>query len=165
MENKVEITKLEELMYISLIGKFEYVQICDKKKYLAFTSNISNEDLEAKVKPIYITDLSKVSDKVLLSRIKNFEKKVFPSVYCDYLEKNKMMIEDKEVICYSKRIKSFINKIYSKLNLENKRKIFYGYTKNLEFLRNETVIDDEQLESAKKFVVERLVKESEKAKI
>lgn len=149
-----EQVKLEELMYMSLVGKFDYKHIADDITYLCYTSCNDEENKDDKVKPVYITSTKVVSDKIALNRVKAFEKKIFEADYVNYLEAEKL----NENLSYSKRVKEYINNIYINEDTKARKAIVKNYKNNLVKLLREEIIDKEQFEAAVEYVTKHFNK-------
>lgn len=125
---KLEQTKLEELTYLSLIGKFEYVCKANFNTMLCFSA----DSKEKGIKPLYITNVNEqVSNKILLARINSFEEKVFGQI-----------VDEKE-LNYSKRIKHFVSKM-DKYSLKN---AMNNLASNLYSLEKEEILNKNEKES------------------
>ena len=158
IDNYDAFIKLEEMMYLSLIGKFDYKHICDTKTYVCFTCTDETVNKDAKLKPVYITGLENVSDRITKNRINAFEKKIFNENYIEYLNR----AEDKSCICFSRRIKDYINNFYMHASFSIQKAIVTNYKENLNNLKNEHIIDEVQFEAAVEFISRQLVKTNEK---
>ena len=150
--------KLEEMMYLSLIGKFDYKHVCDNKTYVCFTCTDENVNKDAKLKPVYITGLEIVSDRTARARINAFEKKIFSENFVEFLNRP----DDKANICFSRRIKDYVNNIYLHATPSTQKAIVTGYTNNFNNLKNEQILDNAQFEAGVEFVSRQLVKANEK---
>lgn len=152
--------KLEELMYLSLVAKFDYIHTCDGKTYICFTCIDENINKDVKLKPIYITSLENVSERVSKSRINAFEKKIFNDNFIEFLNRT----EDGEncKLCFSRRIKDYINNVYTKGSAEVQKSIVSTYKNNFCNLKNEKILDENQFEAGIEFVSRQLVKVNEK---
>lgn len=152
--------KLEELMYLSLIGKFDYIHTCDGKTYICFTCMDENVNKDAKIKPVYITSLEIVGARTAKARINAFEKKIFSENYVEFL--NRTEAEEKTNPCYSRRIKDFVNNIYSNAAFATQKEIVSSYKNNFTNLKDKNVLDDAQFEAGVEFVSRQLIKANEK---
>lgn len=163
LDVKNSFLKLEELMYVSLIGKFDYKHICDTEVYMCFTTTNKEVNSDVKLKPVYITSVKVVSDSISLKRVKAFENKIFSEEFNSFLNRDENSAEKHTVLCYSKRMTDFIKSVYVNADLETQKEILNNYKTNLLNLRKEEIIDNDQLEAAMKFVTNRLQKENEKS--
>lgn len=153
--------KLEELMYVSLIGKFNYRYIRDGKTYICFVSaNAKKDDVFA---PIYATSLKSDVELVALKRIKAFENRTMPKKYVENVTTNSM-VDGKEKLSYSKRIKEFVNDIYSVATEDEQVNMLKNYTGNMINLNKELIIDDEQLKAGLTFVNKLTVRTRQQTK-
>ena len=138
---KNEQLKLEEFMYISLIGKFYSTDVVNGNKLICFASvdKINNTT------PIYITSGENYSETTLLNRIKAFEKKVIMNrELLDQISSN----EKENKVNFVGRLKTYLGslkneELKSKLNL---------YNKNIESLAKEDFIEDEEKKLIKSYV-------------
>lgn len=144
----VEQTKLEELMYLSLIGKFDYKHICDGTTYICYTSSNEEENKDEKVKPVYITSTNMASEKISLNRINAFEKKIFDENYVNLLESEKL----NSSLNYNKRIKDFINVSYVNEDSKSQKNTVKNFKNNFINLLREEIVDKEQFEAAVEYV-------------
>lgn len=141
---KLEQKKLEELLYLSLIGRFELKSKVDFRTYLCFTSVKACK--EGELKPIYITETNaEVSDDILLKRVNSFENKIFKQ------EKN-----NNEELNYIKRIKNFVKN----LDKKSTQKVLMNLKHNLGCLEKEEIIDSERAKISYCYV-EQLAKDKE----
>ena len=139
--------KLEELIYLSLIGKFFYMNQVGCNTYICFTSQ---DDKANNKKPFYITNENVIGDKVSLAKLNSFEKQIYGEELIKKL-KDENLTSSKEKLNYSKRIKFFIDNVYLK-NENSKKFITDFFDMNILLLRGEQIIDDMQYESAIKYV-------------
>ncbi|MBE5745693.1 MAG: hypothetical protein E7359_00170 [Clostridiales bacterium] len=151
----IEKNKLEELMYISLIGKFDYKHIVNDLTYLCYTSNKEETNKNENIKPVYITSTKVVSDKIALNRINAFEKKIFDEQYKAYLDANN------EKLSFTKRIKDFINVYYINEDAKSQKEIVKNYRKNMLNLVHEEVVNKEEFEAAIEYVLQQFNKVQE----
>ena len=147
--------KLEELIYLSLIGKFFYMNQIGCNTYICFRCNTyicftSQDDKANNKKPFYITSENVLGDKVSLAKLNSFEKHIYGEELTKKM-KDENLFSSKEKLNYSKRIKFFIDNVY--LKNENSKKIITDFfDMNILLLRGEQVIDDMQYKSAIKYV-------------
>ena len=160
MKNNEAFLKLEEFMYLSLIGKFDYIHTCDNKTYVCFTTTDENINKDAKLKPVYITSLDVVSDRVAKARITAFEKKIFSETFAEFLDRSEA--DEKTLFCYSRRIKDYINNFYSNAKPTVQKTIVNSYKNNLINLKNKEIMDNAQFEGALEFITRQLIKDNEK---
>ena len=152
--------KLEELMYISLIGKFDFIHKTDFKSFIAFTSTNYKED-EDIIKPIYVTGEDAVSNKIALLKVKSFENKAFKgNKFLKALNQNKIMSgEGQEKISFIKRIKDYINEVYNTQNAKGQAKIRANFESNIKNLEKNNVINDVHAEVAISYLSSLFCKE------
>lgn len=135
--------KLEELIYLSLIGKFCYWEKQKDEMVVCFVaSKIFNDDIK---KPIYITSSKYTSDKIALKRLEAFEQKVFT--------KDKSLantLKNDDTLSYSRRIKKILSKSYQNFEVLEQYKI------NIENLNQEWIIDEFQYQVAKEYVAKKV---------
>ena len=136
--------KLEELIYLSLIGKFNYKYQNGYNTYICFTSQNASSYSTAKSNSVYITNEDVVSDKMAFVRLKTFEDKIWDKDQLKYFANQKELN-------YTKRIKKFTNYI-TNLSEEKQNKIKLHYTTNIMMLHSEHIINDLYFEAAKSFV-------------
>lgn len=160
LSNNDAFIKLEEFMYLSLIGKFDYKHICDSKTYICFTCTDENVNQDAKLKPVYITGENVVSDKISRARVNAFEKKIFTDAYVDFL--NRSENGENNSLCYSRRIKDYVNNIYLHATTSNQKAIVASFRNNFNNLKNEHILDNAQYEAGIEFVSRQLVRANEK---
>ena len=144
--------KLEELMYISLLGKFSYRFVRDGKTYVGFTSSNLFKNLEAK--PVYVTSLKTDSDFVSLKRICAFEKKILPED-----------LVDEENLNYVARMKNFLDEKYEKADNEQKAEILDNFKTNLLKLKEENVISLTEARISISYVCKHIEKEEKEIKL
>ncbi len=135
--------KLEELMYLSLIGNFAYRQVRDHKTYIAF--NAKNSD--GSLKPIYITTENLDSDKIMKMRVNAFEKRVFDEKMLATVD-----VIDKGEFSFSKRIVNYINNIYSKLPEKQQKEDIESYLTNFVYLCRVKLIDKKTFKACTKYM-------------
>ena len=128
---KVGPKKLEELMYLSLIGEYEYMQLNANETLIAFKGSLHFCSYFAQ--PICITNTKFSTDNITKMRINKFEEKVFEKETAFLKTLNK---EEKFVL--NKRIKLFIEDYYK---LDG---AFVSYKKNIDTLKLCGVIDEIQ---------------------
>ena len=134
--------KLEEIMYLSLIGKFENVILFGDNKHFCFTSQYNNK---FSMKPTFVTNEKIASDNVALLRLKAFEKKIFNPEYFESIVK-----ATKEKPNYGKRIKLFLENL-NKQDLTTRYETRLYYETNLLHLFNNQIIDVDSYHLAKEF--------------
>ena len=135
--------KLEELMYLSLIGKFVDIQVINQKKVACFSAATRNEN---NVAPIYLTGNEVVGDNTLLKRISTFEKRIFDEEYVNKLE-DLSTSEDK--VCLIKRMKNFSNSLESE---KDKRAVINNFKTNTNKLYKAEMISEEELRIVDEFI-------------
>jgi len=136
--------KLEELIYLSLIGKFDYKHKNEYNTFICFTSQNANPVSDVKSKPVYVTSENVVGDKISLIRLKTFEDKVLDK------SQAKNFANQKE-LNYSKRIKEYANYVKN-LSEEKQNKIKLHFQTNIMLLHSEHIINDLHFEAANSFV-------------
>ena len=143
--------KLEEYMYLSLIGKFVDIQVINQKTYACFsTKNKKNN----KVAPIYLTSTEDVSENTLLKRVSSFEKKVFEDE--NYIENLKDLETEQDRLCFVKRMKVFVDNFK---NMRDKNIVFKNFKTNTTKLYNAGLIQDEELRIVDEFVEKQMGKD------
>ena len=149
----LEQKKLEELMYLSLIGDFAYKQVKDAKTYIAFKSEMNNRNI--KIKPIYITGINIASEKLQKARISSFEEKIFD-------KKTLKAIENYSCgeIDYLRRITIFLSNNYDKLNSDERKELFENFDTNMWGLYNFNIIDSRERKACVKYIKQE-IKEKE----
>lgn len=147
--------KLEELIYLSLIGEFDYVHENNYGKNICFTAQNLTLDrmLDRKNKPLFITSENIVSDKIALARLNAFENKIFEKSYLNNLPKNELN--------YSKRIKNYIRYVEKENKQNETLKCFYN---NTLFLNAEQIISATDLFAAQEFVISQFKNEKQLSK-
>lgn len=135
--------KLEEIMYLSLIGKFENVILFGDNKHFCFTSQTNNKFA---FKPTYVTNEKIASDNVALLRLQAFEKKVYNK---DYYEK--LLKTAKNKPNFAKRIKMFLENV-NQQNLTVRYETRLYYETNLLHLFNNQIIDEDSYYAAKEYI-------------
>ena len=151
---KNEQKKLEELMYLSLIGKFVDIQLVNQQKIACFSTANRNEK---NVAPIYLTGTDVASDNVLLRRISTFENKIFDKEYLDGL-KNLSTIDDK--VCLIKRMKTFTNTLKTE---KDKRTVLSNFKTNTNKLYKAEMISEDELRIVDEFVNHQFGKDKKSA--
>jgi len=160
IKNNDEFIKFEELMYLSLIGKFDYIHTCDYQTCICFTCTDETINKDVKAKPIYITTLKVVGERTARARITAFEKKIFGENFAMFLDRNE--VDGKANFCYSRRIKDYINNFYFNASPVVQKNIINSYKSNLINLNKEKIIDNVQFEAGVEFVIHQLTKTNEK---
>ncbi|MGN1208358.1 MAG: hypothetical protein ACI4TI_02715 [Christensenellales bacterium] len=135
--------KLEELMYLSLIGNFAYRQVRDHKEYIAF--NAKNAD--GRLKPIYITTAEPASDKVLTLRVNAFEKRVLDERMLALLDEN-----CKGELNFSKRISVYINNRFALLSEKEQKEEVESYMTNFVYLCRLKLVDNKTFKACTKYM-------------
>ena len=144
--------KLEEYMYLSLIGKFNEKKIVNGRTILSFIPRESGNDFI----PMYITSTEMVKDTTSLNKIKAFESKIFADTkLLEKIKEIKPTKENNDSVCYVKRIKEYI-----KNNNENKNYIIESYKNNLDKLNKESIVTLEEKGIASEFMFECFNKEN-----
>lgn len=136
--------KLEELIYLSLIGKFDYKHDNGYNTYICFTSQNANPVSDVKSKPVYITNENVVGDKIAFKRLITFEDKVLDKTQAKHFANQKELN-------YTKRIKEYA-KYVKNLSKEKQNKIKLHYQTNIMLLHSEHIINDLYFEAANSFV-------------
>lgn len=147
----IEEAKLEELMYLSLIGKFDFKNVVDDITYFGYTSR--DESSKQGVKPLYITSSKVQSESVGVRRISNFEKKILNEVTYIMMPLNGQS--------YSRRIRNYIKLEVSNKDEKTQNMILKSYKNNMASLLKEGVIDKRQCEAAVEYVTTQLNKVEE----
>ena len=137
---RVSNKKLKELMYLSLIGEYTYMELRDPEVILCYQG--ATHICHNIVKPLCLTSNKLISDRVTIARITKFEEKVFEK--SSKLHKSKL--SEEKNFSLDKRIKYFIEDYYKN------DKIFDMYKDNLEALQKGRVIDEIQYLGAVEFV-------------
>lgn len=160
MKNNDTFIKLEELMYLSLVGKFAYIHTCDSQTCVCFTCTDDSVNKDLKARPIYITTLKVTNEATSKARINAFEKKIFNESFVEFL--NRAENGEKACLCYSRRIKDYVNNVYSHAVPSVQKTIVNNYKNNFINLKNEAVLDGAQFEAGIEFVSRQLLKANEK---
>ncbi len=143
--------KLEEYMYLSLIGKFVDIQVINQKTYACFSTKNKKD---SKVAPIYLTSTEDVSENTLLKRVSSFEKKVFEDE--DYIKNLKTFETSEDKLCFVKRMKAFVDNFE---NTKEKNIVLKNYKTNTTKLYNAGLIQDEELRIVDEFVEKQMGKD------
>lgn len=145
----LEQKKLEELMYLSLIGDFAYKQVRDSKTYIAFKSEMNNGNTN--IKPIYMTSVDIASEKLQKIRISSFEEKVLN-------EKTLKAIENYSCgeVNYLRRITIFLSNNYGNLNSDEKKELFDNFNTNMWGLYNFGIIDSRERKACVKYMKQEI---------
>lgn len=147
--------KLEELIYLSLIGNFSYKQVKDGKTYIAFIAEFNNERKNenqiGNIKPIYLTSDEQTNDKVLKLRLSSFESKVL----------NNRVLESINEYCkgeldYSRRIIIFIHNEFEKLSEKERKAVVENFMTNMWGLHNFGIIDKKGFKVCTKYVKQQI---------
>lgn len=132
--------KLEELIYLSLIGRYTLKQESDFQTILSFV-----DDRQNKLRPIYQTKLdSQSTDNSVKKSIKSFEDKVFSQSKYIMLYKFLDTKHDINGVNFINRISSYLCDIYTTFPSKERKIIKGNYTSNIQKLCETEVIDKKQ---------------------
>lgn len=131
--------KLKELMYLSLIGEYTYLQLNGNERLICFKG--TRPLCPYIVKPICILSDKVASERVLKDRFERFESEIFAEDV-NYL--NKLNREDSFTL--DRRIKLFIGDYYKNYI------IFDLYKANMKILNKAGIIDEIQYLGSIKYI-------------
>jgi len=145
----LEQKKLEELMYLSLIGDFAYKQVKDSKTYIAFKSEMNKGNTN--IKPIYLTSVDVGSERLQKARITSFEQKIFN-------EKTLKAIENYSCgeINYLRRITIFLSNNYQQFSTTEQKKLLDNFSTNMWGLYSFSVVNDRERKACIKYMKQEI---------
>jgi len=132
--------KLEEYMYISLIGKFYSTEVVNNIKFVSFI-----DDSKKFASPIYLTNSEIVSRKVLVNRAQSFEQKSLKNE--ELLNKIQSQGSEYEPN-YVGRIKTYL----ASLTEDEMKATLNKLSQNLESLLKEDFIEEDEKILIQKYV-------------